>query len=125
MILSYMPDVSYGAELEIEDIGNVAIHGSSAETCMDYYMVIQTARGKTSIIKFGGVLAALDLLAPDYSLEHKRMDYKERKIEIEISKYFTDYRKKIDLIELIDMDEALDNIVEIPRDFVEHCFDEH
>lgn len=110
---------TYAQSIEVEDIGNCAIRCTNA-VFDDYYIVIQTTMGKTSILSFGPILADADVIQEDFLLSFKKIDYKEKTIANEINKFVNDARKAIKQAEAISLEDALQAIPTydafIPRD---------
>jgi hypothetical protein len=72
----------------------------------NYYIIVKTVMGKTSIIKFGPVCPDIEALINDFSVSYKKIDYKEGAIYKEIEKFINDFKKEIDKIEEITEYEA-------------------
>lgn len=100
---------TYAQTIEVEDIGNCAIRSTNAGF-EDYYIVIQTVMGKTSILTFGPILADVSIIQEDFNLSFKKIDYKEKNINNEINKFINDTRKAIKQAEVISIEEALQAI---------------
>lgn len=100
---------TYAQTIEVEDIGNCAIRSTNAGF-EDYYIVIQTVMGKTSILTFGPILADVSIIQEDFNLSFKKIDYKEKNINNEINKFINDTRKAIKQAEVISVEEALQAI---------------
>lgn len=100
---------TYVQTIEVEDIGNCAIRSTNAGF-EDYYIVIQTVMGKTSILTFGPILADVSIIQEDFNLNFKKIDYKEKNINNEINKFINDTRKAIKQAEVISIEEALQTI---------------
>lgn len=100
---------TYAQTIEVEDIGNCAIRSTNAGF-EDYYIVIQTVMGKTSILTFGPILADVSIIQEDFNLSFKKIDYKEKNINNEINKFINDTRKAIKQAEVISVEEALQEI---------------
>lgn len=100
---------TYAQTIEVEDIGNCAIRSTNAGF-EDYYIVIQTVMGKTSILTFGPILADVSIIQEDFNLNFKKIDYKEKNINNEINKFINDTRKAIKQAEVISVEEALQAI---------------
>lgn len=97
---------TYAQTIEVEDIGNCAIRATSG-AFEDYYIVIQTVMGKTSILAFGPILADVAVLQEDFNLSFKKIDYKEKNITNEINKFINDMRKGIKQADIISVEDAL------------------
>lgn len=108
-ILDFCPQKVFTQSLEIDDIGNFALK------CLDpnfleYYICVQTVAGKAYILKFGPLLPDLDAITEDFYLSSKVIDYKEQKIEKDITIYINEPKKNITQIELVKTEEVLQNI---------------
>lgn len=106
MIFEFDQQPVFMQNIDIEDIGNVALRCSN-EKLRDYYIVIKTYLGKTALISFGPLLGDVDVLVDNMSLSFKKFDYKESTIEREIEKFINDGRSLINKVEIISENEAL------------------
>ena len=106
MIFEFDQQPVFMQNIEIEDIGNVALRCSN-EKLREYYIVVKTYLGKTAIISFGPLLGEIDALVDNMSLSFKKIDYKESTIEREIEKFINDGRSFINKVEIISENEAL------------------
>lgn len=114
MIFEYSVQRTFNEMIDIVDIGNTALRCTNSEMC-DYYIIIKTIMGKTHILKYGPICPDIDMLINDFSVEYKKLDYKESKIEKEIDKFINDGFKKINLVEEITEYEAWQNFPEIQQ----------
>jgi hypothetical protein len=62
--------------------------------------------GKTSILKFGPVCPDIEILQDDFSVNYKKINYKENVICREIDKFINDFKKEINNIEEVTEYEA-------------------
>ena len=94
-------------ELDIEDIGNVAIEASRD----DYYsyLVIRTSMGSTLIMEYGRIVPDIDKLPPHVSCSFDRIDYKEVAIIKRIEKFLASAENA----EIIPAQVALDRCISI------------
>lgn len=106
MIFEFDQQPVFMQNIDIEDIGNVALRCSN-EKMRDYYIVVKTYLGKTAIISFGPLVSDIDALVDNMTLSFKKFDYKESTIEREIEKFINDGRSFINKVEIIHELEAL------------------
>lgn len=100
MIFEFSVQKTFNQSIDVVDMGNTALKCTNRN--MDnYYIIVKTVMGKTSIIKFGPVCPDLDVLQNDFSVEYKKVDYKESILYKEINKFINDFKKDIDTIEEI------------------------
>lgn len=104
MLFEFNPQEQFMSSLIIEDIGNVAIRGANNEGEV-YFIGTQTAYGKTVIVKFGPVLDDVALLLDSFFLSYTKIDYKEQKINKEISGLLNDPKKGITEAEIVSQQE--------------------
>ena len=100
MVFEYSVQRTFNESIDVVDIGNTALRctGSNLD---DYYIILKTILGKTSILKFGPVTPDLEMLTNDFSVSYKKIDYKESTINKEIDKFINDYKKEITQVEEI------------------------
>lgn len=105
MVFEFSVQKTFDQSIDIVDIGNTALKCTNHH--MDnYYIIIKTVMGKTSIIKFGPICPELEILLNDFSVNYKKIDYKETVICREIDKFINDFKKEINTIEEITEYEA-------------------
>jgi hypothetical protein len=97
MIFEYSVQKTFNESIDVVDIGNTALRCTSA-TLDDYYIILKTIMGKTSILKFGPVCPDIEVLFNDFAVTYKKLDYKETSICKEIDKFINDFRKEINTI---------------------------
>lgn len=105
MIFEYSVQKTFNEAIDVVDIGNTALRCTS-DKLDNYYIIIKTIMGKTSILKFGPVCPDIEALLNDFSVSYKKLDYKEPSICKEIDKFINDFRKGISSVEEITEYEA-------------------
>ena len=120
MIYDYNATKTFATTLVIDDPGNCAIiaHGyysigKGAKFPGDYYMIVRTIDGMTTILKWGAVTDFTEL-ANGFSLEVKQFKYKNTSVDREIQMFLNDGMKFIYEAEEIDPDKALEST---PKDY--------
>lgn len=116
MIFEFSVQKTFNASIDVVDMGNTALKCLS--TKLDsYYLITKTIMGKTHIIKFGPVCPDIDLLLSNFSVEYKKMDYKESVLYKEIEKFINDAKRAIsDVVEITEY-EAWQDFPEIQQLF--------
>jgi hypothetical protein len=105
MIFEFSVQKTFTESIDVVDIGNTALRCISKN--MDvYYIITKTIMGKTSILKFGPVCPDIEMLQNDFSVNYKKIDYKENLIFKEIDKFINDYKKEVSVVEEITEFEA-------------------
>jgi hypothetical protein len=113
MIYDYSGTKTFTASLVVDDPGNCAICangyypvGKGIKLPGDYYMIVRTIDGMTTILKWGAVTELTELVS-GYSLEVKQFKYKEASIHREIQLFLNDGQKFIYEANVIEIEEAL------------------
>ena len=106
MIIDYAPDRVFTKALDIVDPGNCAIRCVDKEG-LEYYVVVKTILGNTSVLKFGPVIPDIGTLEPNFKVEFFAIDFDEDKIESDVGKFVNDGRRKIVDLVTIEPEEAL------------------
>ena len=75
MIFEYDQQPVFMKNIQIDDIGNVALRCSN-EKGQEYYIIVQTFLGKTALMKFGPVYPDINLMCDTMELSYKKFDYK-------------------------------------------------
>lgn len=105
MIFEYSVQKVCNESIDVVDIGNTALRCTNSRLD-NYYIILKTTMGKTSILKFGPVCPDVEVLLNDFTASYKKIDYKETSICKEIDKFINDFRKEINNIEEITEYEA-------------------
>ena len=119
MIVDYNATKTFTESLVIDDPGNCAIYGFGSfrdgKVLLpgDFYMIIKTIMGKTTFIKWGPMLPDITALPNSFKLEIKTSSYKESTIAKEIQGFINDSFKGIQSAEVLEVEEALDNLPDI------------
>ena len=120
MIYDYSGTKTFTASLVVDDPGNCAICangyypvGKGVKLPGDYYMIVRTIDGVTTILKWGAVTELAELVS-GYSLDVKQFKYKEASIHREIQLFLNDGQKFIYEAKVIDIDTALEKT---PKDY--------
>ena len=116
MIFEFSVQRTFNDSIDVVDMGNTALKCTNKQLD-DYYIILKTIMGKTSIIKFGPVCPDLDILLEDFSVNYKKINYKESALYKEIDKFINDFKKEIDSIEEITEYEAWQNFPDIKAYF--------
>ena len=112
MIIDYSVQTTFTQSLVVNDIGNCAIicHGTCGfgETASeaDYYILINTIMGRTTIFKWGPMEPDFEELPSGFNLSIKSIKYKESSITKEITLFINAPEKGIYEAEVIEKDEA-------------------
>ena len=120
MIYDYSGTKTFTASLVVDDPGTCAICangyypvGKGVKLPGDYYMIVRTIDGITTILKWGAVTELTELVS-GYSLDVKQFKYKEASIHREIQLFLNDGQKFIYEANVIDIDTALEKT---PKDY--------
>ena len=105
MVFEFAVQRTFNESVDVVDIGNTALRCTN-HRLDTYYLIIKTVLGKAHIIKFGPVEPDIDLLLNDFSVDYKKIDYKESIICREIDKFINDFKKEINTVEEITEYEA-------------------
>ena len=115
MIYDYSGIKTFTESLVVDDPGNCAIIAKGYYPIAkgikfpgDYYMVVRSVEGITTIMKWGAV-TDLQGLPNGYSLDIKSFKHKESTIHREIQMFLNDGQKFIYEAKVISKDEALAN----------------
>lgn len=120
MIFEYSGTRTFNKLIEIDDYGNCAVigHGyyslgKGARFPGDYYLIIRTVDGVTTVLKWGAVTDFTEL-ANGFSLEVKQFKYKDTSVKREVDMFLQDLTKAIEEAEEITMEKALEAL---PKDY--------
>ena len=93
--IDYLPEESYLASVEIEDIGNVALVMFN-DMGQQWYLLTTTSLGWTKTYMFGPLLPDIDtLVIKSFSFNYSEIEYKESKLLNMIERFIQDPKKCI------------------------------
>lgn len=116
MIFEFSVQRTFNESIDVVDIGNTALRCTNKHLD-NFYIILKTVMGKTSILKFGPVCPDVEVLQNDFSVAYKKIDYKENVICREIDKFINDFKKEIDSVEEITEYEAWQDFPAIQTGF--------
>ena len=94
-------------KIEIEDISNISLRISNEQN-HEWYILIQTSLGVTSIEEFGPTVPDLNTKLNGFMYKYSGpMDYNEEKIATRLEKFVQDPKKAIFKVEQITPEEFL------------------
>lgn len=88
MDFPYAPEQTYFGLLSIEDIGQCALVASKDDEA-EYYLVIKTTLGESSIMEYGPIVPDIPLLPKKVSCAFDRIDYSEDQLIKRITKFLS------------------------------------
>ena len=93
--IEYLPQESYLASVEIEDIGDVALVMFN-DAGQQWYLLTTTSLGWTKIYMFGPLFPDIDtLVIKSFSFNYSEIEYKESKLLNMIERFIQDPKKCI------------------------------
>ena len=106
----YFKQEIINAELEVEDIGNVAIKAFD-DLGNEFVLVIDTYIGFSRIFQFGPIRADLDVI-PDYcSMSYSKIEFNQRSLVKTIDAFVN--RKGVTQAVVVDKEDALGDCTDI------------
>jgi hypothetical protein len=118
----YNQETIYSKELDIDEIGQVALEANDSDS-MFYYLVIRTSLGQSSILEYGPIVPDIAILPDITEIKFQRVDFNELKIKQIIKRFLMPRNKgksKIEDVIQIDVNDALGrgiNILEYMKNF--------
>ena len=109
MNFDYLVTRVVGAQLDVEDIGNVAIRGY-ADMGTEYYLVIKTDLGWVEVFEYGPIVSDIYELPKSVKYSYDRFEYSEYKLEKRIDKFLNNPSYGITIAEIIDDETAKANM---------------
>lgn len=94
MIIDYSVQKTFNQSVDIVDPGNTAIMCTN-EKGAEYYMILKTVMGQTSVIAIGPVCSDIPMLLPGFNIFYNKFEYKEKTIATTLNKFINDGRKEI------------------------------
>lgn len=116
MIFEFSVQKTFNESIDVVDMGNATLRCTNRQLD-NYYIIVKTIMGKTHFIKFGPVCSEIDALLEDFSVEYKKIDYKESQVYKEIDKFINDFKKGIEVVEEVTEYEAWQDFPEIQQLF--------
>jgi hypothetical protein len=116
MVFEFSVQKTFNQSIDVVDVGNMALRCTNRH--MDnFYIITKTVFGKTSILKFGPICPEIAVLENDFSVNYKKVDYKEAALFKEIDKFLNDFKKEIETVEEITEFEAWQDFPAIKQYF--------
>ena len=112
MLFNYKGTINYDGELDIDSIGNCAIR-ITAEDTSESYLVIKTKLGVSEIFDHGPIIPDLPILPKRCHSSYQKLSYNESKLHTLIDKFLNPSYMVISKAEVISIDEALSNCIDI------------
>lgn len=113
MTFDFDKESIFTQQLEILDPGNCAIRCISG--MYEYYLIIRTIFGRTYSFKYGPIIVDIGSVDGGFAFAYSVFDYKESKIQKEITKLLQDDKKNITEAEVITVEEALNSFPDIKK----------
>lgn len=82
----------YSDYLELEDNMNFAIHAIDRD-CLNYYLVVYTNMGRTSILEYGPLSEEDDIVPEESTIKYSQIDSEEKKVDDIIRKFLGPKKK--------------------------------
>lgn len=106
MKIEYAIIPAVGKELDIDDLGDLSIKATNAHGD-EYYLVIQTVMGSTTLFEYGPAHPDLDTLPKSVRCSFDRIDFSEGKIIKRIERFLNEGNRFIEDAAVISKEEAL------------------
>jgi len=116
MIFDYDLEKKYQQTVDVVDIGNACLRGTN-DDLEDFYIITKTVMGTTGILKIGPVMPDTNMLLDGYTIEFKKIDYKEKSICKEINLFINDGKKGIKEIVQLQPEEVFPILPNIEESF--------
>lgn len=111
--IDYLPQESYLASVEIEDIGNVALVMFN-DMGQQWYLLTTTSLGWTKTYMFGPLLPDIDtLVIKSFSFNYSEIEYKESKLVNMIERFIQDPKKCITQVFEIQKQDVLERFKDL------------
>lgn len=121
MIVEYNKEEVYTNKLDLENAGFTCIHFIS-DNDNEYFLLTKTIDGKLSILTLGPVVGDLNIPIDGFVTSYRQLDYKDRTLEKEISKFLNDKKKgiskQVEEINLSDVYSQIPNIIELFKNLI-------
>ena len=105
--INFDSSLDFNKQLDIEDIGNLAIEAVNEDDGLYYYLLVFTRCGKTTIISYGPTIPDCEMLLGDFTFKYNTYKFNDEKIEKLISQWLNDRFKKIKAATIIDFETAI------------------
>ena len=100
-------------QLDIEDVGNIAIEGINEAAGFYYYLLVFTSLGKTHFISYGPIVPDCSILLTNFVFNYTSIKYNDRKIEKLIGQWLNDKTKGISAATITTNDIVVENCIDI------------
>ena len=106
--IEYLPQESFLASVEVEDIGNVALVMYD-DMGHEWYLLTITSLGWTKVYMFGPLMIDVDsLVVKSFSFTYSDIEYRETKLISMMEKFIQDPRKCVTQVLEINRDDVFE-----------------
>lgn len=84
MLIDYNEQSVFTKSIDIVDEGNFTVRATDDEG-NEYYMIVKTVMGMTTMIKFGPTMPDAKLMMADFNLSCKKIKFSDKKIAAELN----------------------------------------
>ena len=106
--IEYLPQESFLASVEVEDIGNVALVMYD-DMGHEWYLLTITSLGWTKVYMFGPLMIDVDsLVVKSFSFTYSEIEYRETKLISMMEKFIQDPRKCVTQVLEINRDDVFE-----------------
>lgn len=114
MQFDYCITTVVGAQIDIEDMGNVCLEAINLKG-EHFFLIIKTDLGWVQILEYGPIVPDVSSLPDTVICNYKRIEYSEYKLDKLITKFLNDGSRGIETAQVIDEDfakEQMRNLVD-------------
>ena len=117
MQFEYLYEVKATGSIEIDDIGNVALEAINTTLYQEYFLITKTELGVTKVIEYGPtyIEELRDTNPPFINYTYIEFQYNTSKLKGIIEKFLTNPRRVISQVNIVDIDYAKENIINLVR----------
>lgn len=110
MTFEYLQRVVVDGTLEVENVGECVIQANN-DFGEEYYLIITTELGYTSILEYGPIVPDLDQLQPTYNIRYSNFEYSQFKIEKTIDKFLNEAKRLITQAKIVELEDIRENLI--------------
>ena len=110
MTFEYLQRIVVEGELDVDNVGECVILANN-DFGEEYYMIITTELGYTSILEYGPIVPDIEGLQSTYNIKYTNFEYSQYKIEKAIDKFLNDGKRAITQARLVELEEIRENLI--------------
>ena len=105
MKFDYACTIMVNGQIDIDNIGDCVLVARNAQS-EEWYLLVKTVLGWTSVVEFGPVVPDIDMLTKSTTCKYSRFEFSEGRLIKIIDKFLNDGSRMITQVSISDIEEV-------------------